>query len=99
MRPLITKLGTIDLDLVETTPVVFRGNLYRFEYVRANYWANDTGDSYFRFVEHDSGRTSKPFARGYHLGSAFVEGDEIFVSATNIWDGERVDILASRDME
>lgn len=36
-RPRIVKHGTIDLDLVETTPVVFRGRLYRFEYVRDRY--------------------------------------------------------------
>ena len=39
-RPLIRKLGTIDLDLVETTPVVFGNRLYRFEWVREGYWDN-----------------------------------------------------------
>jgi len=29
MKPHVTKLGTIDCDLVETTPVVFKGKLYR----------------------------------------------------------------------
>ena len=99
MKPQIVKLGTIDLDLVETTPVVFEGKLYRFEYVRRNYGANDTGESYFRFVEHDTGRFSKPFARGYHLGNVMAEGDTLYVTGTNIWDGERVDLFASRDME
>ena len=99
MRPQIRRLGTIDVDLVETTPVVFGGSLYRFEYVRSQYWANHSGDSYFRFVEHDSGRFSKPFALGYHLGNVFVEDEILYVTATDIWDGERVDIFASRDME
>jgi len=99
MRRPIKKLGTIDLDLVETTPVVFQGNLYRFEYVRGGYWNNKTGDSYFRFVDHESGVPSAPFAKGYHLGSAMVDGDTIFVTATNAWDGERVDVFASRDMK
>src|SRR5438046_10300176 len=35
-RPLIKKLGTIDCDMVETTPVVLKNCLYRFEYVRDN---------------------------------------------------------------
>lgn len=99
MKPAIRKLGTVDLDMVETTPVVFKDVLYRFEYVRRNYWANDSGDSYFRFVEHDSRRPGMPFARGYHMGNVFVEDDTLFVTATNIWDGERVDIFRSRDME
>jgi hypothetical protein len=52
-RPLIIKLGTIDVDLVETTPIVFNDKLYRFEYVRKGYWNNKTGDSYFRFIDHE----------------------------------------------
>jgi hypothetical protein len=43
--PVIKKLGTIDCDMVETTPVVFHGKLYRFEYVRENYKPNTTGKS------------------------------------------------------
>jgi len=99
MKPQITKLGTLDLDMVETTPVVFKGRLYRFEYVRANYWANDTRDSYFRFVDVETGRHSASFAKGYHLGNVFVEEDTLYVTGTNLWDGERVDLFASRDME
>jgi hypothetical protein len=98
-KPMIVKRGTIDLDLVETTPVVFHGTLYRFEYVRPHYWANASGDSYFRFVEHSTGRLSKPFARGYHLGNVLAEDDRLIVTGTNIWDGERVDLFVSRDME
>ena len=99
MKPRIRKLGTIDLDLVETTPVVFRDELYRFEYVRDRYRANGTGDSYFRFVHHDSREPGKPFAQGYHLGNVLADRDTLFVTATNMWDGERVDIFASQDME
>ncbi|MFH1568199.1 MAG: hypothetical protein ABIL09_09395, partial [Gemmatimonadota bacterium] len=99
MKPEIVKLGTIDCDLVETTPVVHRGRLYRFEYVRTGYAGNRTGDSYFRFVDCASGGYSPPFAAGYHLGNVFVEGGTLYVTGTNIWDGERVDLFASTDME
>ncbi len=61
MKPQIINLGTIDGDLVETTLIVFRDKLYRFEYVRARYWGNRAGDSYFRFIEHGSGQPSAPF--------------------------------------
>ena len=54
-RPEIKKLGTIDCDLVETTPIIFKNKLFRFEYVRKGYEANQTGDSYFRFVDHETG--------------------------------------------
>ncbi len=33
-RPMISKLDTIDLDMVETTPVVLLGKLWRLEWVR-----------------------------------------------------------------
>ena len=99
MKPHIEKLGTIDCDLVETTPVVFKGKLYRFEYVRQGYWNNNTGDSYFRFVDHATGDPSESFARGYHLGNVMVDGERLFVTGTNTWDGERIDIFASNDME
>ena len=99
MKPQINKLGTIDCDLVETTPVVFRDRLYRFEYVRPRYYANHTGDSYFRFVDHVNGECSPPFAQGYHLGNVFVEGDTAVVTGADIWDGEQVDLFVSRDLE
>ncbi len=98
-RPLIIKLGTIDSDLVETTPVVFNGEVYRFEYVRAKYWNNPTGDSYFRFVNHTTGEATKAFAKGFHLGSASVFNNTIYVTAVNIWDGEQIHIFKSNDME
>jgi hypothetical protein len=98
MKPHIVKLGTIDVDLVETTPVVWRDKLYRFEYVRPDYWDNNSGDSYFRFVDHETGEYSAAFAHGYHLGNVMVDGDTILVTGTNIWDGERVDIFMSTDM-
>ena len=43
-RPLIRKLGTVAVDLVETTPIVFNGTLYRFQWDRPH--------NYFDFVDH-----------------------------------------------
>lgn len=95
----IQKLGTIDIDLVETTPIVFKNKVYRFEYVRQNYWNNKTGDSYFHFIDHETGEATPPFAKGYHLGSAAVDGDLAIVTAVNIWDGDRIDVFISRDLK
>lgn len=98
-RPLIVKAGTIDCDLVETTPVVFNDKVYRFEYVRPGYWNNPTGDSYFRFVDHKTGEPTPSFAKGFHLGSAFVYHDSVYVTAVDAWDGERVFIFTSGDLK
>ena len=95
----IRKIGTIDIDLVETTPIVFKDKVYRYEYVRAGYWNNKTGDSYSRFVDHETGEATPSFAKAYHLGSAAVDGDLVIVTAVDIWDGEKIDVFVSRDLE
>lgn len=100
-RPLIRKLGTIDLDLVETTPIVFQGRLWRFEWVRQGvgqqYWANQRRTNYFRFRNPESGEVTPPFADGHEFGSAFVEGDRVFVTGTQ--GRSRVNLFASRDLK
>ena len=97
-KPRIVKHGTIDLDLVETTPVVFQDRLYRFEYVRQSYKPNKTGDSYFRFVEVQTGKPTPGFARGFHLGSAFADRGTMYVTSTDAWGGHKVEMFWSTDL-
>jgi alpha-L-fucosidase len=97
-RPVIRKLGTIDCDLVEATPVVFKGKLYRFEYVRAKYKPNKTGDSYFRFIDVESGEATPGFAAGYHLGCAYVEGDTVFAYGVKMWGESEIRVFWSKDL-
>jgi hypothetical protein len=49
--PVITKKGTIGIDLVETTPLVFQNKLYRMEWFRDG--------SIRRIMDHDSGAETK----------------------------------------
>ncbi len=98
-RPVIRKLGTIDCDLVEATPIVFRGKLYRFEYVRQRYQPNKTGDSYFRFIDIATGKPTPPFAPGYHLGSAFVDNDTVYVYGVKDWGNQAIQVFWSKDLE
>ena len=107
-RPLIVKLGTIDCDLVETAPIVFQGRVYRFEWVRKGYvekkhiehdWAQK---GYFRFVDHETGEPTEGFAFGYAFGSAFVEGDKVYVTGTSTeqnWTGQRVQMWVTPDLK
>ena len=97
-KPVIKKLGTIDCDMVETTPVVWKGRLYRFEYVRARYWNNPAKEPYFRFVDVATCEATPPFAHGYELGSAFVERDTIYAYGVNHWGGSEIRVFWSRDM-
>lgn len=98
-KPVIEKLGTIDCDMVETTPLIFNGRLYRFEYVRNNYKPNKTGDSYFRFVDVESGECTPSFAAGYHLGSAHIEGDTVYVYGVDLWGKSNIQVFWSKDLE
>ncbi len=101
-RPLIRKLGTIDCDLVETTPVVFHGRLYRCEWVRTSYKGNELGANYSRLVDAATGKPTAPFAKEHVFSSAFVDGDTIYVTATSTekgWTGQRVDVFASKDLQ
>ena len=98
-KPRIQKMGTIDCDLVETSPVVFQNEVFRFEYVRPHYWNNSTGDSYFRFIQHSTGKATPAFAHGYHLGSAYVFNDTVYVTAVDIWDGEEIHLFSSADLK
>jgi len=98
-RPRIRKLGTIDCDLVEATPIVFRGRLYRFEYVRARYRPNTTGDSYFRFIDVATGRPTPSFGAGHNLGSALVDGDTVYVYGVKGWGTETIYVFWSKDLK
>ena len=101
-RPLIRKLGTIDCDMVETTPVVFKGKIYRCEWVRKSYKSNELGENYFRLVDLSTGKSTVPFAKGYVFASAFVDGDTIYVTGTSTeegWTGQRVEMFASKDLK
>jgi len=95
-RPLIEKRGTIDLDLVETTPVVFKDQLYRFEWVREGYWNNQRKTNYFRFVAQNSGQPTPPFADGHEFGSAFVNGSTVYFTGTE--KRSSVNVFASDDL-
>ncbi len=97
--PAIQKLGTIDCDMVEATPVIFNGRLYRFEYVRPDYKPNTTGNSYFRFVDVKSGEVSAGFAKGYHLGSAFIENDVAYAYGVALWGKPEIRVFWSRDLK
>lgn len=98
-KPAIRKLGTIDCDLVEATPIVFRGQLYRFEYVRTRYRKNKTGQPYFRFVRVATGEPTPAFAVGHNLGSAFVDDQTVYVFGVKGWGTDTIYVFWSKDLK
>ena len=97
--PKIVKRGTIDCDLVEATPVVFDGKLYRFESVRERYKPNTTGKPYFRFVDMETGKPTPAFAEGHDLGCVFVEGDTVYVYGVLQWGTPTIYVFWSKDLK
>ena len=97
--PPIRKLGTIDLDLVETTPIVFGEALYRLEYVRprCTRW-NATGEGFFRFVDVEADARGPAFAHGSHLGSAFARDGVMHVFGTDAFGGTVLRHWTSTDL-
>jgi hypothetical protein len=98
-RPTVRKLGTIDVGLVEATPVVFKDRLYRFEYVRKEYHGNTTDDTYFRFIDVVTGKPTPAFAQGFDLGCAYAEGGTMWAFGVDNWDGTKIVAFRSEDLE
>jgi len=97
-RPIIRKLGTIDYDMVETTPVVYKGRLLRFEYVRPHYRGSSSDSTCFHFRDVLTGETTPPFAAGFHLGCAHVEGETVYAYGVERWGASRVHVFHSDDL-
>jgi hypothetical protein len=97
-RPFILKRGTIDLDLVETTPVVWKGRVLRFEWVRAGSWNNALKRDHFRSVDRATGKAGEPFALDHQFASAFVDGGRVYVTGTTEKRNE-IHVFASEDLK
>lgn len=102
------KLGTIDRDIVESNPIVFKGKVYLMEYIRyhdpaggapsKSYHGNLLGNSYCRLRDLEDMSCSEPFGIGFCFGCAWSDGDHIAVTVTDTWGGEGFYILESDDM-
>lgn len=105
----LKKLGTIDEGIVEANPIVFKGKPYLFEYIRyfthnprikgVRYHGNTLGTSYFRFRDLTDMKTvTPPFAKGLHMGCAYVDGDRVIVTCVENWGYSRFYQLESTDL-
>jgi len=95
----ITRLGTIAAHLVESTPIVWKGRLYLFLYMRGNTSKAELGStSYFCFFDWETGEHSTPFGEGFDLGSAFVDNDRLYVFGVQGWGTGKIYCFTSDDM-
>jgi len=96
-RPRIERLGTVVAwPIGECTPIVFKGRLYRYEWVHHVFRGEKPRD-YSRIVEEQTGKATAPFAVGASaFGSAFVDGDTVYVTAST---GRGVRVFATKDLK
>jgi hypothetical protein len=97
----LKKMGTIAVNVVEATPVVWKDKLLRFEWKRNAGLNEDIGGGkkgFYHFVDMETNERSTPFAHGYVFGSAIVENEQMFVYATESWGGQAIDLFVSSDL-
>lgn len=82
MRPIIEKLGTIACDVVEANSIVWKGEVWRCEWMRKGNPRNALKVDYFHFVNRRTRQTSLAFAHGFRFGCAYAEGDRVYVTGT-----------------
>lgn len=111
-RPYIRKLGTIECNnIVETTPLIWKDELYRFEVVRrksftaktaqANISWHDVDDSpCLRFIHVRSNTSTPLFAEDHTFGFPYVVGDTMYVvtGAGKNWGANQLDFFRSKDL-
>lgn len=101
----LVKRGTLDIGMVETTPVVWKNRVCRFEWVRNNqwgygYWKNDKEYGYYRFTDRITEESTSAFALDHSFGCACIEGDTAYaLGVRGSGGGNMIDVFYSKDLE
>ncbi len=105
-RPYIRKLGTISENcIVETTPIVWKNELYRFEVIRKKWYISDdfAGDDTpcLRFLNVRTNASTAPFADDHTFGFPYAVGDVMYVVTGDspAWGADKLDFYRSTDLE
>jgi len=108
-QPAIRKQGTISCNcIVETTPIVYRGELYRFEVVRRKSFTSATKGSWhdvedspcLRFVKVRTNEATPIFAEDHTFGFPIVVGDKMYVvtGKSKTWGADTLVFMRSDDL-
>ena len=108
LRPAIRKMGTIGCGVVETTPIVWKGELYRFEVVRGKRLVEKTAtipDDFpdspcLRFVHVRTNSATPYFAENHTFGFPFIVDDVMYAVAgdKDDWGADKLDFYRSKDL-
>ena len=103
-RKRLKKLGTVKINTVESTPVVWNGKLLRFEWERTKRWGGDGGvdreKGYYHFVDMETETPLTPFAEDHSFGCCYAEDGKMYVHGVRGGGGGTViDCFVSSDLE
>ena len=103
-RKRMKKLGTVRIDIVETTPVVWKDKLLRFEWVRRGKIISENGVErnvgYYHFVDMETERPICEFAVDHAFGSCYTEDGKMYAYGGRGGGGGNVlDYFVSSDLE
>ena len=103
-RKRLKKLGTIKMNTVESTPVIWNGKLLRFEWVRTKQWGKEGGIERevgcYHFVDMETEMPLEPFAEDHSFGCCYAENGKMFVHGVKGGGGGNViDCFVSSDLK
>ena len=103
-RKTLKKLGTIKISVVESTPIVWRNKLLRFEWTRNKMWGSDGGVDRkigsYRIVDMENETTVCEFAHDHAFGCCYTDGEKIFAHGVRgSGGGNIIDSFVSSDLE
>ncbi len=102
-RKTLRKLGTVKINVVESTPVVWDGRLLRFEWVRNSGWGAEGGVTRevgcYHFVDMADERSLGEFAEDHSFGCCYAEDGKMYVHGTRgPGAGNILDTFVSSDL-
>ena len=104
VRKTMRKLGTVKVNTVETTPVVWDEKLLRFEWVRSEAWGGEGGVTRkfgcYQFVDMETEESLGEFAEDHSFGCCYAENGKMYAYGTRGGGGGNViDAFASTDLK
>ena len=75
----IKKLGTLKLDVVESTPFVWKDELVIFEWIRSGWGRTKNEKGYYQIFNPVKNTASEPFGHEHAFGCAYEEKGIVYV--------------------
>ena len=103
-RKTLKKLGTVKISVVETTPVVWKGRLLRFEWTRNHAWGAAGGVTRevgcYRLVDMSNEQPLCEFADDHAFGCCYCDGEKMYAHGVRgPGGGNVIDTFVSDDLK